>query len=106
VIVSAEPIASCVILGCMELTLIGEERGKDRLPDEVKIRYGFEQDIPVRLIVTRRSDVLLLSLTDDPMHESLQSELEEWQGLGMLSISMLPYEHSASPYDDDEEMPI
>jgi hypothetical protein len=90
----------------MELTLIGEERGKGRLPDQVSIRYGVEQDIPVRLIVTRQRDVLLFSLTDNPMHEVLQSELEEWQGLGMLSISMLPYEHSASPYDDDEEMRI
>ena len=94
------------ILGGMVMTLIVEDKSKVTIPDEARIRYEFDQDTPVRVIVTRRSDVLLVPLTDQPMGEVLHLELAGWQNLGMLSVSMLPYQHTVSPYNDDEEVRI
>ncbi len=67
------------------------ENGKITLPREVVGRYGFENDTPVRMIETGNG-ILLIPLTDGPMTESLQAELEEWQALGSETFEMFPYE--------------
>lgn len=68
-----------------------EDEGKLTLPDEVRERYGFGEDTPIRLIETQ-SGVLLVPLTDAPMSEPLKAELEEWQSLRIDSLSMFPNE--------------
>lgn len=68
-----------------------EDDGKLTLPDEVRERYGFGEDTPIRVIETQ-SGVLLVPLTDAPMSEALKAEIEEWQSLGIDSLSMFPYE--------------
>jgi hypothetical protein len=76
----------------MELILTGEAGGKAPTPEEVRIRYGSEPDTAVRVIVARNG-VMLISITDEPMSEALRSELEEWQSLSLLFLSMFPYHH-------------
>ena len=72
-------------------TLTVEEGGKVALPDEVRIRYGFAPNTPVRIIETQ-SGVLLIPLTDEPMSGALKAEIEEWQALGAESMEMFPFE--------------
>ncbi len=71
-----------------------EDGGKITLPDEVLERYGLAQDVSLRMIETR-SGILLIPLTDEPMSQTLLSEVEEWQALGMENLWMFPF--------DDEE---
>lgn len=72
-------------------TLTVEDGGKVTLPDAVQARYGFEPQTPVRLIETQRG-VLLIPLTAEPMDETLQAELAEWQALGAESLALFPFE--------------
>ncbi len=72
-------------------TLTIEEGGKVTLPDGVQTRYGFKPATPVRVIETR-SGVLLVPLTEEPMSQALQTEIEEWQALGAESLEMFPFE--------------
>ena len=72
-------------------TLTIEEGGKVTIPDEVRARYGFEPDTPVRIIETS-SGILLVPLAAAPMNEALKAELSEWQALGAGSLEMFPYE--------------
>jgi bifunctional DNA-binding transcriptional regulator/antitoxin component of YhaV-PrlF toxin-antitoxin module len=71
--------------------LIIEDDGKLTLPEAIRDRYGLGRDTTVRLIETRHG-ILLVPLTDEPMSEALNTELEEWQTLGAESLEMFPYE--------------
>jgi AbrB family looped-hinge helix DNA binding protein len=68
-----------------------EAEGKVTLPADVRDRYGFEESTPVRVIETQ-GGVLLIPLTAAPMAEDLRAELDEWQALGVESLTMFPYE--------------
>jgi bifunctional DNA-binding transcriptional regulator/antitoxin component of YhaV-PrlF toxin-antitoxin module len=72
-------------------TLMIEEGGKVTIPDELRTRYGFEPNTPIRIIETQ-SGILLVPLIDAPMSEALKTEIEEWQNLGMQTFEMFPYE--------------
>jgi bifunctional DNA-binding transcriptional regulator/antitoxin component of YhaV-PrlF toxin-antitoxin module len=71
--------------------LIIEDGGKITLPETVRNRYGLARDTPLRIIETRNG-ILLVPLTDEPMSESLRTELEEWQSIAAGSLEMFPYE--------------
>ena len=75
----------------MAQTLIIGDDGKLTLPLEIRTRYGFEPAKSVRIVETK-SGLLIVPLTDEPMSESLQQELQEWQSLGLDSLQTFPYE--------------
>jgi len=75
----------------MSENLIVEDGGKITLPETVRDRYGLAQDTPLRMIETRNG-ILLVPITNEPMSDALQSELEEWQALGAESLEIFPYE--------------
>lgn len=77
----------------MSSSLLVEESGKIRLPNDVRDRYGLTPNTPLRLIETR-SGILLVPLTSEPISEDLARELDEWQALGALSLELFPYEES------------
>ena len=69
------------------------ENGKITLPDDVVDRYQLDESTPIRVIETR-TGILLVPLTNEPISDALQSELEDWQALGAESFEMFPYEES------------
>ena len=83
------------------LLIVGEE-GKKKGPEEVRIRYGSEPDTSVRVIVTRNG-VMLIALTDEPMSEELLREVEEWQSLSLLFLSMFPYDPTTTSEKPERE---
>ena len=64
--------------------------GEIEIPDDLRVRYGFEPETRVRLIETR-SGILLVPLTDDPMNSELAREIEAWQELGADAWTQFPY---------------
>jgi bifunctional DNA-binding transcriptional regulator/antitoxin component of YhaV-PrlF toxin-antitoxin module len=64
-----------------------EASGAIRLPDELRERYGFHKDTPVRVIETRNG-ILLVPLTDAPVSPELARELAEWQSMAASSWEM------------------
>jgi bifunctional DNA-binding transcriptional regulator/antitoxin component of YhaV-PrlF toxin-antitoxin module len=72
-------------------SLVVDAGGKITLPDAVRARYGFEEQMRVRIIETSKG-VLLIPLTDEPMSPELISELEEWQSLSIATLEIFPYE--------------
>jgi bifunctional DNA-binding transcriptional regulator/antitoxin component of YhaV-PrlF toxin-antitoxin module len=73
----------------MSASLLVDDDGKISLPDEVRARYGLSEKTPLRLIETRNG-ILLVPLTNEPMSEDLQRELEDWQSLGTANFEMFP----------------
>ncbi|HYV36934.1 MAG TPA: AbrB/MazE/SpoVT family DNA-binding domain-containing protein [Gemmataceae bacterium] len=65
--------------------------GELTLPRELCERYGMKPATPVRLIETRNG-VLLVPLTNEPMHPDLVRELAEWQELAGSSWEAFPYD--------------
>jgi bifunctional DNA-binding transcriptional regulator/antitoxin component of YhaV-PrlF toxin-antitoxin module len=65
-------------------------QGEIALPDEVRERYGFDANTPVRIVETR-SGVLLVPLNKEPMAPELQRELAEWQSLSSTVIDTFEY---------------
>lgn len=53
-----------------------EENGKFTLPDEIVERYKFKKQTQFRIIPTQKG-VLLIPLTDAPVSDELNAELEE-----------------------------
>ena len=75
----------------MAQTLIIGDDGKLTLPLEIRTRYGFEPTKSVRIVETK-SGLLIVPLTEEPISEALQQELQEWQSLGLDSLQMFPFE--------------
>ena len=71
-------------------------QGEIALPDEVRERYGFVPDAPIRIIETS-TGILIVPLTDAPMSPELEQELLAWQSLGAETWDMFPY------VDDDAQ---
>ena len=69
-------------------------QGEIVLPDEIRERYGFKPDGPIRMIETK-TGVLIIPLTNEPMSESLVAELSEWQGAGESSWNLFAFEESS-----------
>jgi hypothetical protein len=67
------------------------ENGKITLPPEVVGRYHLNDDTPVRMIETP-TGIVLIPLTQEPMSNSLQAEIEEWQELAAETLGMFPFE--------------
>ena len=59
--------------------------GNVTLPQDIRQRYDFAPDTPIRLIETRNG-VLLVPLTCEPMSAELLAELEQWQALSVQSL--------------------
>jgi bifunctional DNA-binding transcriptional regulator/antitoxin component of YhaV-PrlF toxin-antitoxin module len=68
-----------------------EDGGKITLPAAVRSRYGLAEHTPVRVIETR-TGILLVPLTQDPMSESLEDELQAWRSVGAEGFDMFPYD--------------
>ncbi|MFN8485725.1 MAG: hypothetical protein U0768_22005 [Anaerolineae bacterium] len=68
---------------------IGHE-GEIALPDEVRDRYGFLPDTPIRIIETS-TGILIVPMTDESMSQQLAQELADWQSLGTESWDMFSY---------------
>ncbi len=71
--------------------LVVEAGGRIRLPERITDRYNLAPDTELR-IVEARGGILLVPLTDDPMSEDLQAELNEWQTLAQSSLEIFPFE--------------
>lgn len=69
------------------------ENGKITLPEDVRDRYGLNEETPLRIIETR-SGILLIPITDEPMTADLRDELEAWQELGAGGFGVFPYEET------------
>jgi hypothetical protein len=65
--------------------------GEVTLPPKVCARYGLTPTTPIRVIETRTS-LLLVSLTDSPMHAELARELEAWQELSHATWEAFPFD--------------
>ncbi|NOT59332.1 MAG: hypothetical protein HOP19_03805 [Acidobacteria bacterium] len=75
----------------MQATLTLESDGKVVLPELLRKRYGFEQNVPIQVIETA-SGILLVPLTNEPMSAALQEELAAWQSLSAEAWEQFPYE--------------
>ena len=64
-------------------------QGEIALPDEVRDRYGFMPDTPIRIIETS-TGILIIPLTDAPMNPELEQELLAWQSLGAETWDIFP----------------
>jgi bifunctional DNA-binding transcriptional regulator/antitoxin component of YhaV-PrlF toxin-antitoxin module len=71
--------------------LVIEAGGKVTIPVDLRHRYGFEPNTPVR-VIEMQSGILLVPLTDAPMSEGLKAELAAWQSLGADALEMFPFE--------------
>jgi bifunctional DNA-binding transcriptional regulator/antitoxin component of YhaV-PrlF toxin-antitoxin module len=70
-----------------------KESGDLTLPAEIVERYQIEKEMQFRIIETQKG-VLLIPLTDEPMGDELNGELEEWQAIGTKSWDMFEYVES------------
>lgn len=70
-----------------------EENGKFTLPDEIVERYQFKKQTQFRIIPTQKG-VLLIPLTDAPVSDELNAELEEWQTIGASSWETFDFEEN------------
>jgi bifunctional DNA-binding transcriptional regulator/antitoxin component of YhaV-PrlF toxin-antitoxin module len=77
----------------MQATLTLESDGKVALPKTLVERYGFKQNVPIRVIETE-GGVLLVPLTDEPMDEALREELADWQAATLDAWAQFPYEEA------------
>lgn len=71
-----------------------KESGDLTLPAEIVERYHIEKEMQFRIIETQKG-VLLIPLTDEPMSDELQAELEDWQAIGADAWDMFEYEEPA-----------
>ena len=71
-----------------------KEGGELTLPAEIVERYQIEKEMQLRIIETQKG-VLLIPLTDEPMGDELQTELEDWQGIGADAWDMFEYAEPA-----------
>lgn len=74
-----------------ELTM--NANGEIAIPKDLRRRYGFSPNTPIRVVETR-SGVLLVPITGAPPDDELAKELAEWQALGMEAWAMFPYEEA------------
>ena len=65
-------------------------QGEIALPDDVRNRYGFLPDTPIRIIETS-TGILIVPLTDEPMSHELKKELAAWQELSTETWDMFSY---------------
>ncbi|MFN8496725.1 MAG: hypothetical protein U0641_02630 [Anaerolineae bacterium] len=65
-------------------------QGEIALPDDVRNRYGFLPDTPIRIIETS-TGILIVPLTDEPMSQELKEELAAWQELSTETWDMFSY---------------
>lgn len=70
--------------------LLIEAGGKITIPEAVRSRYGFEPNMPIRVIETQ-SGILLVPLIDAPMSEGLKAEQAEWPSLEAEALAMFPF---------------
>jgi|GEM_PF-687329 len=75
----------------MSQILTIEDGGRLTLPADIIDRYGLNSASSVRIIETR-TGILIVPLTDEPMGEALEQELEQWQSLGADCLQMFPYD--------------
>ncbi|MFN8473301.1 MAG: AbrB/MazE/SpoVT family DNA-binding domain-containing protein [Anaerolineae bacterium] len=64
--------------------------GEIALPDEVRERYGFAPNTPIRIIETS-TGILIVPMTDEPMSQQLEQELAAWQSVSAESWEMFSY---------------
>jgi hypothetical protein len=77
----------------MASTLIVGQSGEMILPLDLRARYGFVPEVPVRIIETRHG-IMLVPLTDGPPSDHLAAELAEWQELGEDAVGMFPFDET------------
>ena len=78
----------------MQATLTLEAGGKVVLPEALRMRYGFEQNVPIRVIETA-SGILLVPLTNEPMSVAVREELAAWQSLSAEAWDQFPYDEAS-----------
>ncbi|CUU10903.1 MAG: hypothetical protein K6U12_12115 [Armatimonadetes bacterium] len=66
----------------MKHAIIGKN-GELIVPEEMRIRYHLEPDIPVRLVETKVG-ILIIPLNEPPSEETME-ELAAWQRVGLAS---------------------
>jgi AbrB family looped-hinge helix DNA binding protein len=68
-----------------------EDGGKITLPAAVRSRYGLAEHTAIRVIETR-TGILLVPLTQEPMSESVEDELQAWRSAGAEGFEMFAYD--------------
>jgi hypothetical protein len=71
-----------------------EENGKLTLLNDIVKRYQFKAKTRFRIIEMQK-DVLLISLTDEPINDKLKTELEERQAIGANGWETVDFEEKA-----------
>lgn len=67
--------------------------GRILIPQDVRDRYGFTDETPVRIIETR-SGILLVPVSNHAMSDELAKELADWQELSTSTWGAFPYEEN------------